>query len=93
MQVFKNAKFNNSKLEPAVGEFDFSLSNNHLRHRGKNVVIERTLKNTYVFVDANGWLLDNSADYYQKISNVLKEPFSAGMSRLYLDNKGYFDRY
>lgn len=90
MKVYKQGNFDNSSLQISSKQFNKFLNiNNNI----DNIIIEKTLKNSYIFIDSNGILLDNSNDYHTNIINVLEEDFKKGFDKLILNEELYFSRY
>ncbi|MBQ3420187.1 MAG: hypothetical protein IJH34_00650, partial [Romboutsia sp.] len=58
-----------------------------------NTVVEDTLKNSYIMIDSEGCLVDNSEDNYEKLINVADKDFIEGFKKLSFDKDLYFSRY
>lgn len=106
MKVFKNQEFDNSNISITDSEYNYFLESNLLKINKTNknlekeinnnlkfAVIEDTLKNTYIMIDANGNLVDNSNDNYKIIINAISENFLDGFEKLNLNKELYFARY
>lgn len=108
MSVFENKYFSNVCLNITAEAYNSyvrkALTNmgytsgiygsvDNIKINNKQIVIENTLKATYVMIDSKGYLVDNTGDSYRPISNVLIEPFKLGFSRLKFNKELYFSRY
>ena len=63
------------------------------KYRGEKVIVEDSLANTYIIVDNCGNLLDNTAETYRKVGNLLKTPFEELFGRYPFKRKEYESRY
>jgi len=58
------------------------------------IVAERTLEGSYIMVDSNGYLVDDTKNNsYTKIADLRKDDFREGLSRLTLYEDLYNSRY
>jgi radical S-adenosyl methionine domain-containing protein 2 len=91
MKEFKNDSFNNTALSISNHEFDYFLNNN----KGiENIVVEESLANSYIIIDAKGYLVDNSGDDYKDIVDAKSPEFKKKiLTELNLDKELYFSRY
>ena len=91
MRVFRNKNFSNLSLKISKDEFEAFLQNNR---RGQNIVKESTVRSSYIIVDANGFLIDNSRGYTHKaVTDCRREDFFKGFEKLNFDKDLYFSRY
>jgi len=89
MKQFSSGDSDNSNLVITEDEFNkFCSMYTSVPH-----VEEPSLKNAYIMVDSNGWLVDNSRENYQLAANLLQEDFSKGFGTLHLDRELYESRY
>ena len=108
MQLFENGCFSNRCIEideagyggyvgRALTEFGLSYQDADSMvydADGTEIVAEKVLRASYIMIDANGWLVDDSQnDSYTKISDCLEEPFADGYARLPLNQENYLKRY
>lgn len=90
MKHFKNDSFDNSQLSITDNEFKHFLKrNNNL----KNTVIEESMSNSYIIIDAQGYLLDHSGENYVRISDAKEKSFKEGFSKFKLNTELYNSRY
>ncbi|MFI3211357.1 MAG: viperin family antiviral radical SAM protein [Peptostreptococcaceae bacterium] len=89
MKVFKDDKFDNSDLDIDENSFNQFIENN----QSDNLIIEYSLKNSYIIIDSNGYLLDNSSENYIKIANLQNEGFIDAFKKLDFDLDLYNERY
>lgn len=61
----------------------------------REIVVEPDMKASYVLIDSNGCLLDNTVDKITPVAvcDCLREDFTEGMRRLTLDREKYEARY
>jgi len=89
MKRFSNGMFDNSEIEISENEFNqFCSMYSSIPH-----IKEINLKNSYVFIDSGGRLVDNSGEYDKPISNLLLEDFSSAFRSLTFDESLYESRY
>ena len=90
LKVFDNGKHCNSMLAINDEEFEYFVQNNQY----KNAVAEKSMVNSYLMVDANGNLVDNSAYDYKVVGSAFDESFEELYSRYEgFDSKLYAERY
>lgn len=91
MRPFKNENFSNLDLGISDNEFEKFLKNNN---RGRNIVEEVTVRASYIIIDANGFLIDNSEGLTHKVViDCKKDDFINGFKCLEFDKELYFSRY
>ena len=91
MRPFKNEEFSNLNLDISREEYDKFVKNNE---RGQNIVKEVTVRASYIIIDANGFLIDNSRGYTHKLVNdCSRGKFVEGFNELVFDKELYFSRY
>ena len=91
MKLFKDGNFDNSDLDINMDEFRYFVKTHE--NLIPNTVVEDTLKNSYILIDSEGYLIDNSHDKNIKTINVLNEDFMTGFKKLSFDKELYFSRY
>lgn len=90
MKPFKNESFCNFDLDITDEEFNhFIKINNDMN----NIVIEKSMKNSYIIIDSSGYLLDSSKDNYKRICSGKSKDFSAEFKKFNLDKELYNSRY
>lgn len=90
LKVFDNGKHCNSMLDINDEEFEYFVENNQY----KNAVVEKSMVNSYLMVDANGNLVDNSDYDYKVVGSAFDESFEGLYSRYEgFDSKLYTQRY
>lgn len=90
LKVFDNGKHCNSMLAINDEEFEYFVQNNQY----KNAVVEKSMVNSYLMVDANGNLVDNSNYDYKVVGSAFDESFEELYSRYEgFDSKLYAERY
>jgi radical S-adenosyl methionine domain-containing protein 2 len=85
MQKFSSGNFDNAPF--AVSDEEFSDFCRKQESYGVPFVSENNMRNSYIFVDPLGNLLDNANGNYSSVGNLLKEDFSRCFKRLPLDSK------
>lgn len=90
MKPFKNEYFSNYGLDITDSEFDLFIENN--KEVG-NIVIEKSMVNSYILIDSQGFLLDNSGDSYKKVADAKINTFKDDISKFNLNNELYSMRY
>ena len=108
MQLFENAQFSNrcieinetgyiKYVERALKEFGHSYREADSMvyvSAGTEIVAEKVLRASYIMIDANGWLVDDSQnDNYTMIADCLRESFTEGYERLPFNRDNYMKRY
>ena len=58
-----------------------------------NIVVEKSMINSYIVIDSSGYLLDNSGDNYKRISDAKSESFKEDFKKFNLDKDLYMARY
>lgn len=90
MKPFKNESFCNLYLNVTDEEFDYFLKRNSQMN---NIVVEKSMINSYIVIDSSGYLLDNSGDNYKRISDAKSESFKEDFKKFNLDKDLYMARY
>lgn len=91
MRPFKNQIFSNLDLNISDFEFENFLKNNN---KGKHIIKEATVRASYIIIDANGFLIDNSEGLTHKVViDCKKDKFLDGFKNLEFDKELYFSRY
>ena len=73
MKPFKSNNFNNYDLDITEEEFKYFLENNN---KLDNIVIEESMINSYIVIDSEGYLLDNSCnENYKRVAYAKSENF------------------
>lgn len=91
MRPFKNEKFSNFALNLSDMQFENFLRNNK---KGQNIIKESTVIASYIIIDANGFLIDNSVgDSHIVINDCKKVDLFNGFKKLKFDKELYFSRY
>jgi radical S-adenosyl methionine domain-containing protein 2 len=90
MKPFRNGSFDNSALDITDAEFNHFLS---LHSCIKNTIVENSMANAYIMVDANGFLVDNSNDNYDPVADLFHNDFAHSFQRLNLNTALYNARY
>lgn len=108
MQLFENEKFSNRNIEinnmmykkyitRALATFGISNRDNDAMIYNvdkREIVAENILKASYIMVDSNGCLVDDSQNTsYTMISDCLTESFVEGFRKLPLNQENYRKRY
>ena len=71
-----------------------NISNIFYDKNGMEIIIEKDVNASYIMIDANGYLVDDSKnDNYTNIINCLIDDFSYGLNILPLNKELYFSRY
>ena len=91
MQTFKTENFSNSHL--AVSDEEFAAFCKRQDALGIPFVPENTMRNTYIFIDPLGRLINNAGGKYASLGNLLEENFLQCFERLPLDKESYENRY
>lgn len=91
MKLFKDGNFDNSDLDINMDQFRYFVKTHE--NLIPNTVVEDTLKNSYIIIDSEGYLVDNSYDKNVKTINVVNEDFMNGFKKLSFDKELYFSRY
>jgi radical S-adenosyl methionine domain-containing protein 2 len=89
IKEFKNDFFNNTPLLINDPQFDNFI----LRHRSIPHVVERTMANAYIMVDAFGNLVDNGSNDNTPVADLLNVSFRDAFMRLKFDYNTYDARY
>jgi len=89
MKQFSSGDSDNSDLVITEDEYNKFCS----MYASVPHIEESSLKNAYIMVDSNGWLVDNSSENYQPAANLLQEDFAKGFAALHLDRELYESRY
>ena len=90
MKPFKNDKFNNYDLDITEKEFNYFLENNN---KLDNIVVEESMVNSYIVIDSEGYLLDNSNENYKRVAYAKSENFREEFFNFNLDKELYNNRY
>lgn len=83
-------------MQRLLSQFDTVYVPEQFRYKIGNTVIvaERTLAGSYIMVDSNGCLVDDTKNTsYTKVADLRKEDFREGLSRLTLYEDVYNSRY
>ena len=81
------------ELIEEVNTAEFGIAKYKIEN-GMEIVIESEVEASYIMVDANGFLVDNSLnDNYTPLINCASEDFLDGFQKLSLDKDLYFSRY
>ena len=91
MKLYQDCGFDNSDLDISMDEFRYFVKTHE--NLIPNTVVEDTLKNSYIIIDSEGYLIDNSCDKNIKTINVVNEDFLTGFKNLSFDKELYFSRY
>lgn len=91
MQTFKTEDFDNSHL--AVSDQEYETFCQKQESLGITFVRENSMRNSYIFVDPAGDLIDNAEGRYDSVGNLLQEDFDLCLGRLPLDKELYERRY
>ena len=91
MKLYQDCGFDNSDLDITMDEFRYFVKTHE--NLIPNTVVEDTLKNSYIIIDSEGYLIDNSCDKNIKTINVCNEDFLTGFKNLSFDKELYFSRY
>jgi hypothetical protein len=59
----------------------------------RNAVIESDMVNSYIFIDSNGHLIDNSGHGHKTVSDLTVEDFARGFKRFNFNKTLYNSRY
>jgi len=89
IKEFKNASYDNSSLMITDAQFDNFVR----RHCNIPHIVERTMANAYIMVDAFGNLVDTGSNDNSPIADLLNVSFSDAFSRLNFDYDTYGARY
>lgn len=91
MKPFKSNEHDNQDLTIPQEKFEAFVQ----RHKdaGMNPVVEESMVRSYITVDNQGRLLDNSGLSYEIVGNLLEEEFLDVFSRYKIDDKLYIKRY
>lgn len=90
MKPFKTDTFDNSFLAITNEEFNLFLDKNKSM---KNMVVEESMSNSYIIIDAQGYLLDHSEDNYKRIADAKTNNFYEGFKNFELNDELYNSRY
>lgn len=90
MKPFKNDNFSNYDLDITDEEFKYFLENNN---RINNIVVEESMVNSYIVIDSEGYLLDNSGDNYERVAYAKSKDFRKEFDNFNLDKSLYINRY
>jgi len=91
MQTFKTDNFDNSRL--AISDEEYGVFCKRQEALGIPFVPEDSMRNSYVFVDPDGNLIDNAEGKYTPVGNLQKEDFLQCFRRLPLNWELYNSRY
>ena len=91
MKLYTDCGFDNSDLDVSMDEFRYFVKTHE--NLIDNTVVEDTLKNSYIIIDSEGYLIDNSDDKNTKTINVCTEDFLTGFSKIGFNKELYFSRY
>ena len=91
MKLYTDCGFDNSDLDVSMDEFRYFVKTHE--NLIDNTVVEDTLKNSYIIIDSEGYLIDNSDDKNTKTINVCHEDFLTGFSKIGFNKELYFSRY
>ncbi len=83
-------------MQSLLSQFNVDYTPEQFRYKvGKTVIVaERTLEGSYIMVDSNGYLVDDTKNNsYTKIADLRKDDFREGLSRLTLYEDLYNSRY
>lgn len=83
-------------MQRLLSQFDMDYSHEQYRYiiKNTNVIAERTLAGSYIMVDSNGCLVDDTKNTsYIKVADLRKEDFREGLSQLTLYDELYNSRY
>ena len=90
MKPFKNESFCNFSLDISDEEFiHFIKINSDIN----NMVVEKSMLNSYIIIDSSGYLLDSSQENYSRISYAKSKDFKDDFKKFKLDIELYNDRY
>lgn len=90
MKPFKTSEFNNHHLDITTEEFYKFIDNNK---DIKNIVIEESMVNSYIIIDSQGFLVDNSSEEYVKVADAKSDTFTEDFLNFNLDKELYSKRY
>ena len=91
MQIFKTGDFDNSHL--AIGDEEYKAFCERQKALGVPFVSEDSMRNSYIFVDPAGCLIDNAKGRYTPVGNLLEDDFPRCFRRLPLNWELYERRY
>jgi len=91
MQKFSSNNFDNSHL--AVSNEEFSAFCQKQENLGIPFISEKIMYNSYIFIDPQGNLIDNTGGKYKSVGNLLDEDFTQCFGRLPLNRELYERRY
>ena len=91
MKLYTDCGFDNSDLDVSMDEFRYFVKTHE--NLIDNIVVEDTLKNSYIIIDSEGYLIDNSNDKNTKTINVCNEDFLTGFRKIGFNKELYFSRY
>jgi len=89
MQRFIYKSYNNTHMEITDDEFKNFCS----RHCGVPHIAEESMKNSYIFVDPTGRLIDNSNHTNEPIADLLHDDFSKAFASISFNEELYKSRY
>ena len=89
IKEFKNDFFDNTSLLINNTQFNNFI----LRHRSIPHVVEMTMANSYIMIDAFGNLVDTSSNDNTPVANLLSVSFRDAFVRLKFDYDTYYARY
>lgn len=91
MKPFKSNNFSNYDLDITEEEFKYFLENNN---KLDNIVVEESMVNSYIVIDSEGYLLDNSCnENYKRVAYAKSENFREEFFNFNLDKELYNNRY
>lgn len=90
MKPFRNDVFDNYSLDITDEEFDLFVKNNS---DFKNIIIEKSMVNSYIVIDSAGYLLDNSKDDYKRVAYAKDPNFKEEFLKFNLNEELYNSRY
>lgn len=90
MKPFKNDIFDNYDLDITNEEFNQFIENNS---DVNNIVVEESMVNSYIIIDSEGHLLDNSNENYKRVTHAKSKNFKEEFFNLNLDKELYNSRY
>lgn len=90
MKPFKNETFNNYELSVTNEEFEYFVERNKDMN---NIVVEKSMVNSYIVIDSEGYLLDNSKENDERVADAKGDNFKEEFLKFNLNKELYEARY